>query len=333
MIEKGDMDFRDRSDSRDREDGFSGGRRKTDYSGKRDHRYDQRDKDVSSYGRNDRASNSKHDDREGSEEDRFSKKLSDHAGSTAGRAAKRRETLAKLGYRSKAHLKKIAEWMAKHKVDSLSRVIECGWRKREGCWAAELEDFMDFVTGHRLSIEKRDAMAIAQDFLLDSGARHRDADLLINLDLLADAIIGEEQIQKDRECLEAGRRHLHGHQDLISRVTDLVEEHVTNRGGSVFKLFRSFDADGSSFLSEEELAAGLAALGGDFTRKEVQRVLDAMDENGDGQASYFDFAKLIASTQISTRIDDERHWGFYLFEDLRRKIEQSDQSLVELFVP
>lgn len=45
-----------------------------------------------------------------------------------------------------------------------------------------------------------------------------------------------------------------------------------------------------------------------------------MDENNDGVASYFEFSRLLQGTQASVVIDDDSHWAFYLFEDLRRKI-------------
>lgn len=119
----------------------------------------------------------------------------------------------------------------------------------------------------------------------------------------------------------------------MSRVQDLVEEHVTNSGGSVFKLFQFFDRDGSSYIEAKELVAGLNKLGGDFSLSDCQRIIRAMDENDDGLASYFEFARLLAGTQSSTMIDDETHWAFYLFEDLRRKIQHQDKSLMEIFAP
>jgi Ca2+-binding EF-hand superfamily protein len=53
--------------------------------------------------------------------------------------------------------------------------------------------------------------------------------------------------------------------------------------------FRSFDADGSGYLSRDELIAALAAAGDPRSIEEIDAYIATADKNADGEISYKEF--------------------------------------------
>jgi Ca2+-binding EF-hand superfamily protein len=53
--------------------------------------------------------------------------------------------------------------------------------------------------------------------------------------------------------------------------------------------FRSFDTDGSGYLSRDELIAALAASGDPRTIEEIDSYIATADKNADGEISYREF--------------------------------------------
>jgi Ca2+-binding EF-hand superfamily protein len=53
--------------------------------------------------------------------------------------------------------------------------------------------------------------------------------------------------------------------------------------------FRSFDTDGSGYLSRDELIAALAATGDPRSVEEIDAYIATADKNADGEISYKEF--------------------------------------------
>lgn len=68
---------------------------------------------------------------------------------------------------------------------------------------------------------------------------------------------------------------------------------------------------------------GLQKIGGDhLTARDAKRIIEAVDETGDGLASYMEFRRLLQYIgEDGPPMDDPDHWAYYLCEDLRRKVE------------
>lgn len=156
---------------------------------------------------------------------------------------------------------------------------------------------------------------------------------MINLDKLTDTLIGADLAEKDREILQKGKANRHTDCQLFDRVAELITEHIARTGGSVFQVFREIDTDGSSYINESEMHKGLLKLGGkELTLRDAGRIIEAIDENKDGAASYMDFRRLLSHVgQSGPSMDDPYHWAYAFCEDLRRKIASSGQSLIALF--
>lgn len=246
---------------------------------------------------------------------------------------KRTELLESLAYTTRADLKKIGDWMRRYNVTDLSRVMRSEFDVRDQVWTADLEDFVNFLQSSQLQVSSKSAMAVAREFLMPPSGRQWDKQQLVNLDQLTDAIIGADLAEADREYLTKGRANNTASAQLLERVAALVEQYVAHNGGSVFKVFQLIDDDGCNYITEDEMLKGLHKLGGtELTMKDAKRILEALDTNNDGKASYVEFTRLLSSMRSGGAcIDDPHHWAFALCEDLRRKIGDSGQSMVSLF--
>lgn len=60
-------------------------------------------------------------------------------------------------------------------------------------------------------------------------------------------------------------------------------------------------------------------------------MLEVMDENHDGKVSYFEFAKHVSATAGTKAIDDQNHWAFGIFEQMRRTLQMRNMSLEQAF--
>jgi hypothetical protein len=119
--------------------------------------------------------------------------------------------------------------------------------------------------------------------------------------------------------------------ELIDSIKDLISDYIINTGGSAFKVFKALDTDGSNYLSPEEIHKGLQNLGATkFTKLDIDKIYNILDDNKDGKVSYYEFLNNLADNSATFSINDPTHWAFRIFEDLRRKINHEDKSISQL---
>lgn len=64
----------------------------------------------------------------------------------------------------------------------------------------------------------------------------------------------------------------------------------------LMEVFRSFDRDGSGFITAAELAGQMAKLGHPLTYKELTEMMREADTNGDGVISFNEFANILGKS-------------------------------------
>ncbi|KAI0209505.1 EF-hand calcium-binding domain-containing protein 7 [Lamellibrachia satsuma] len=65
----------------------------------------------------------------------------------------------------------------------------------------------------------------------------------------------------------------------------------------IIKAFRKIDINGDGYISNSELKKMLTTRGEKMTTKEVQEIIDEVDENKDGKLDYKEFSKMLLNTQ------------------------------------
>jgi hypothetical protein len=119
--------------------------------------------------------------------------------------------------------------------------------------------------------------------------------------------------------------------NLLGKVHDAVREHILNTGGSIFGTFKELAKKGQNFLKADDLQAGLKKIGlTNLSKADVDKIMQAYDENNDGKVSYMEFAGQLTGFDGDACIDDPSHWAYYIFEDIRRKISSNNKGLVEI---
>ncbi|XP_073057637.1 probable calcium-binding protein CML15 [Primulina eburnea] len=73
---------------------------------------------------------------------------------------------------------------------------------------------------------------------------------------------------------------------------DMNEELLINQA-QLMEVFRSFDRDGSGYITAAELAGQMAKLGHPLTYKELSTMMREADTNGDGVISFSEFANVL----------------------------------------
>lgn len=62
------------------------------------------------------------------------------------------------------------------------------------------------------------------------------------------------------------------------------------------EVFRSFDKDGSGYITAAELAGQMAKLGHPLTYRELTEMMREADMNGDGVISFNEFATILGKS-------------------------------------
>lgn len=119
------------------------------------------------------------------------------------------------------------------------------------------------------------------------------------LPLMVDVIAAQQAKEKARASREsdAVRRLEVAHDQVVKGMTRQRLED-TMRG-----VFRSFDEDGNGVLSRKEFKKCLKASKLGFTRKEVNLLLSAVDENDDGTISYEEFVPICFVVLVERRAE------------------------------
>lgn len=82
--------------------------------------------------------------------------------------------LKAVSYESKAHLRKLGDWLIKYRVDHLSEALpKHRYLKSQQCQAAELREFLDFLARRSFDIPDAAALTIAQEFLVPEDIHDR----------------------------------------------------------------------------------------------------------------------------------------------------------------
>jgi hypothetical protein len=71
---------------------------------------------------------------------------------------------------------------------------------------------------------------------------------------------------------------------------DKLKRLIKSTGKSLDLIFRQIDSDGSGFISREEFHRALKMISLGLTNMEIQKLMDRVDANNDGQISYVEFA-------------------------------------------
>jgi hypothetical protein len=69
----------------------------------------------------------------------------------------------------------------------------------------------------------------------------------------------------------------------------------TESGVQLERVFREFDEDRNGAISKQELRHGLSSLGTDLTPEQVDDFFDILDQDGDGEIDYVEFAQWFGS--------------------------------------
>lgn len=275
-------------------------------------------------------------DRYGRPAERTQPPATDSWGNDRGRSTREPASQGSHGSQDKQIkdlLMKLGHFMAQHEVTDLARVMRS--TVRQGVRAAELAEFLNFLQGKALGLSLQDAMMLSSAFMLDSpstSSKTAHQDRLVDLSKLESQVLASALAKDELARLEDGRQGRYKGYHLLERAFEIIQDYVVTKGGSIFKVFKQFDQRNSNFLNEDDILAGLKSLGATgFTREDARGVIALLDVNNDGKISYLEFANKLAGWSASKAIDDTSHWAFYLFEDIRRKVEREDLSLLEVF--
>lgn len=239
--------------------------------------------------------------------------------------------------------------MADAGIRDLSRAMPVTLMRATGRPAAELSAFLNFLESRRTAnLTRKEAMEVASAFIVPrdqapswSSRGADEAIELVDLEALTEALtqadLGTGGNSKSRDglrtALSDGRSGRQDGQRLLDRVMEVVADYAAWSGGNAWTCFKTFDKDGRSYLDEKALLAGLREMGAtELTPADAGQVLKALDTDGDGRVSLMEFTRLLAGLQAGARLGDTTHWAFYLFEDVRRKLEQSGMCLAEAFL-
>lgn len=81
-------------------------------------------------------------------------------------------------------------------------------------------------------------------------------------------------------------------------VVDVLRSWLSKTGISVLQLFERFDADGNGIIDSDELRNGLLDLNlADLPPSQIQRLVEVIDENGDGEIDLGELEVIIAGEQ------------------------------------
>jgi hypothetical protein len=86
---------------------------------------------------------------------------------------------------------------------------------------------------------------------------------------------------------------------LSEQIPDASDEDKAGAFGIMTIMFAKFDADGSGYLSPEEMVRGMADMNGDEVKElppaeEIDAAMAQIDINGDGQISIAEFCRVMA---------------------------------------
>jgi len=73
---------------------------------------------------------------------------------------------------------------------------------------------------------------------------------------------------------------------------------MNNRFSDLFRAFKYLDVDNSGFISADELSRTLSLWNVDHSPEQVQELVNAVDNNGDGQVSYAEFVQALARDTV-----------------------------------
>lgn len=62
---------------------------------------------------------------------------------------------------------------------------------------------------------------------------------------------------------------------------------------TIYNAFVCFDADGSGYITKDELGGALTASGDAPTETQLDEIIKEADQDGDGKINYFEFTKIM----------------------------------------
>lgn len=84
--------------------------------------------------------------------------------------------------------------------------------------------------------------------------------------------------------------------ELVDAILPDMNEEILINQQQLMEVFRSFDRDGSGFITAAELAGQMAKMGHPLTYKELTEMMREADTNGDGVISFNEFTHILGKS-------------------------------------
>ncbi|XP_042004686.1 probable calcium-binding protein CML15 [Salvia splendens] len=86
--------------------------------------------------------------------------------------------------------------------------------------------------------------------------------------------------------------------ELVGAILPDINEVVLLNQDQLIEVFRSFDRDGSGYITAAELAGQMAKMGHALTYRELSEMMQEADANGDGVLSFNEFATMMGKSAV-----------------------------------
>ncbi|XP_047978707.1 probable calcium-binding protein CML16, partial [Salvia hispanica] len=93
--------------------------------------------------------------------------------------------------------------------------------------------------------------------------------------------------------------------ELVGAILANTNKEVLLNQDQLIELFRSFDRDGSGYITAAELAGQMAKMGHALTYRELSDMMQEADTNGDGVLSLHEFATIMAKSAVEFLAEPE----------------------------
>ncbi|XP_047981114.1 probable calcium-binding protein CML16 [Salvia hispanica] len=114
-----------------------------------------------------------------------------------------------------------------------------------------------------------------------------------------------DQIHSLLANMDANRNGSIEFDELVAAILPDINEEVLLNQDQLIELFRSFDRDGSGYITAAELAGQMAKMGHALTYRELSDMMQEADTNGDGVLSLHEFVTIMAKSAVEFLAEPE----------------------------